>query len=151
MWQMRIIRYIPSNNSPMIFMNEERLPMQDIYIAPETYMHRKNLGFERFNNMLNYAVNESVCRSVILQNYFGDKASEPCGICDICLAKRRERNGATQLSNDILSALRNNPLSPREVTRQIKAEPTAIAETIDKLTAEGKISFTNEGKLLIIE
>ena len=36
LWQLRVIRYIPSNRSPILFMNEERLPRADLYIAPET-------------------------------------------------------------------------------------------------------------------
>ena len=34
LWQLRVIRYIPSNRSPILFMNEERLPRADLYIAP---------------------------------------------------------------------------------------------------------------------
>ena len=78
MWQMRIIRYIPSNNSPILFMNEERLPTKDLYISPDTYLHRKNLMAERFENMRLYASSESECRSVILQRYFGDDQAETC-------------------------------------------------------------------------
>ena len=34
LWQLRVIRYIPSNRSPILFLNEERLPRADLYIAP---------------------------------------------------------------------------------------------------------------------
>ncbi|MEE1104067.1 MAG: ATP-dependent DNA helicase RecQ [Alistipes sp.] len=36
MWQMRIIRYIPANTTPILFFNEERLPTNDLYISPES-------------------------------------------------------------------------------------------------------------------
>ena len=39
MWQMRIIRYIPSNRSAILFFDEERLPTKDVYISPDTYIH----------------------------------------------------------------------------------------------------------------
>ncbi len=153
MWQMRIIRYIPSNSSPMIFMDEERLPTKDVFIAPDTYLHRKNLGLERLNNVVGYATNQSECRSVVIQRYFGDKEATPCGICDICLAARRAKrtseNPQNSLSDKILEILRNAPLSSREIARIVKAEPDRIAQTIDKLKAEGKISTTDGGKLLI--
>lgn len=34
LWQLRVIRYIPSNRSPILYLNEERLPRADLYIAP---------------------------------------------------------------------------------------------------------------------
>ncbi len=43
-----MIRYIPSNRSPILFLNEERLPRADLYIAPETYRPRQQLMRERF-------------------------------------------------------------------------------------------------------
>ncbi len=55
LWQLRVIRYIPSSRSPMLFMHEERLPREDLYIAPETYARRQELMRERFENMMRYA------------------------------------------------------------------------------------------------
>ncbi|MBO5861264.1 MAG: RecQ family ATP-dependent DNA helicase [Alistipes sp.] len=78
MWQMRIIRYIPANSSPMLFFNEERLPTNDLYIAPETYHHRKELMQERFENMVSYSMQQTECRSVVIQRYFGDQEATPC-------------------------------------------------------------------------
>jgi ATP-dependent DNA helicase RecQ len=152
MWQMRIIRYVPSNTSPMIFMDEERLPTQDIYIAPETYIHRKLLITERFDNMLAYLNNDTECRSVVMQRYFGDIEASPCGICDCCLAARRAaKHSNDEMRQQILDLLRNSPLTPRDLARALKFEPTKVAIEIDKLREEQKISVTAEGKLIIIK
>ena len=152
MWQMRIIRYIPSNSSPMIFFDEERLPTKDIYISPDTYLHRKRLINERFENMVIYASNQTECRSVVIQRYFGDLDAQPCGICDICLAKRkRTKNDAKTLCATILKLLSQESLEAREICRQIKADPQLVAKAIDILKSENKISATSDGKLTIIE
>ena len=152
MWQMRIIRYIPSNTSPMIFFDEERLPTKDIYILPDTYLHRKRLISERFENMVVYASNQTECRSVVVQRYFGDNEAQPCGICDVCLAKRkRAKNDANTLCDTILHLLSKEPLDAREISRQIKADLQTVAASIDILKAENKISATSDGKLTIIE
>lgn len=152
MWQMRIIRYIPSNSSPMIFFDEERLPTKDIYISPDTYLHRKRLINERFENMVIYASNQTECRSVVIQRYFGDLDAQPCGICDICLAKRkRTKNDAKTLCATILKLLSQESLEAREIGRQIKADPQLVAKAIDILKSENKISATSDGKLTIIE
>ena len=150
MWQMRIIRYIPSNNSPILFMNEERLPTKDLYISPDTYLHRKNLMAERFENMRLYASSESECRSVILQRYFGDDQAEACGSCDVCLAnKRRQRIDAEQIAKSIMELLQGEPMDVRELCRHIKVDPERVASVVDKLKEEGKISALISGKLII--
>ena len=152
MWQMRIIRYIPSNTSPMIFFDEERLPTKDIYISPDTYLHRKRLISERFENMVVYASNQTECRSVVIQRYFGDNDAQACGICDVCIAKRkRATNDANALCDKILALLSNESLNAREISRHIKADIQTVADAIDILKSKNKISATSDGKLTIIE
>ena len=152
MWQMRIIRYIPANSSPMLFFNEERLPTNDLYIAPETYHHRKELMQERFENMVSYSTQQTECRSVVIQRYFGDREATPCGVCDICLEQRRRRKSSqTNIADTIIHLLGKEPLTTREICREIKAEPELIASVIEQMQREGKISATISGKLIINE
>ena len=152
MWQIRIIRYIPSNTSPMIFFDEERLPTKDLYISPDTYLHRKQLTTQRFDNMLQYAENDEECRSVVIQRYFGDESATPCGVCDICLAKRRDTSKVANDTQEMVSELlRKEPMTAREICLQLKADTKVVAQAIEKMKAEGKISVSTDGKLIIIE
>ncbi|MDO5487227.1 MAG: RecQ family ATP-dependent DNA helicase [Rikenellaceae bacterium] len=152
MWQLRIIRYIPANSSPMLFFNEERLPTKDLYISPETYVHRKELMAERFENMHHYAEQQTECRSVVLQRYFGDHKATACGTCDICLAaKRREKSDGKALSESILDLLAREEMNVKELCRELKHSPEKVIAAVDKLKAEGKISAQISGKLIIIE
>ena len=152
MWQLRIIRYIPANSSPMLFFNEERLPTKDLYISPETYVHRKELMAERFENMHHYAEQQTECRSVVLQRYFGDQKATACGTCDVCLAaKRREKSDGKALSESILDLLSREEMNIKELCRELKHSPEKVIAAVDKLKAEGKISAQISGKLIIIE
>ena len=152
MWQMRIIRYIPANTSPILFFNEERLPTKDLYIAPETYLHRKQLIAERFENMIHYATQQSICRSVVMQQYFGDSEATPCGVCDVCLQnKRRSHTDRKTLVDTILHTLKSNSMTARELCREIKHDPQLIAQVVEELQQGGKISSSIGGKLIINE
>jgi predicted transcriptional regulator len=55
------------------------------------------------------------------------------------------------MRQQILDLLRNSPLTPRDLARALKFEPTKVAIEIDKLREEQKISVTAEGKLIIIK
>lgn len=150
MWQLRIIRYVPANTSPMIFFNEERLPTRDVYISPDTYTHRHALMAERFENMLHYAEQQTECRSVVLQRYFGDEEATPCGVCDVCLAARKRKQADEgSLAATILHLLSESELDVKELCREIKHSPERVVSVVDKLKEEGKISAQISGKLII--
>ena len=141
LWRSNIIRYIPTNHDPLIFLDEERLPARDVYIAPETYSHRKELMLERFNHLLHYANEEQECRSRVIEQYFCDKMSEPCGICDNCLArKRREKSTSANYEEQILSLLATEPMTIKELIAQIKGNEQNIIEVVRRLTEKGKVS-----------
>lgn len=157
LWQLRVIRYIPSNRSPILYLHEERLPREDLYIAPETYRRRKELIEERFEQMLHYAQNEEQCRSTVLDHYFGGKSDIACGICDICLRKRREekaRRGEKQadeatLREQIITTLQANPTEPHALLQRLKASPERASELLRQLLEEGLITQSGEGLLKI--
>jgi ATP-dependent DNA helicase RecQ len=141
MWRANVIRYIPTNHDPLIFLNEERLPMRDVYIAPETYTHRKGLMLERFNHLLDYANEEKECRSRIIERYFCDTMSTPCGICDNCLArKRREKSRQTNAYREqIVATLADEDRSIKEVVARIVGDENAIIECLRQLIDSGEI------------
>ena len=158
LWQLRVIRYIPANASPILYFNEERLPRADLYIAPETYQRRKELTRERFEGMLRYATNETECRSEVIERYFGAGESRPCGICDLCLAERRaarlRENGNENGEEDralraaILEALRREPADPRTLLASLGGRPERIAELLRTMQSEGAIVLAEDGKLM---
>ena len=164
LWQLRVIRYIPSNRSPILFMNEERLPRKDLYIAPETYHHRQQLMRERFDHMIAYASNEEQCRSEVLETYFGCGETTPCGVCDICLARKKAaraaaRNGgasetggspeteAATLESRILGRLGEGATDPREIAATMECPPEQYAEAIRRLLGAGTVRMTPEGRI----
>lgn len=149
LWQLRLIRYIPSNRSPILFFNEERLPETDLYIAPETYQRRLEMMRERFERMLSYAANDETCRSVVLERYFGSETTAPCGVCDICLARKRAGRRSAADPSAILHILSKHPLHPAELAERIGGAADAVAASVERLLAAGEISTLPNGKLTI--
>ncbi len=149
LWQMRIIRYIPSNRSPLIFYPIERLPKEDLYISPDTYLTRKELTQKRFEAMLAYAQNESECRSALLEHYFGVEEPHACGACDICLERRRAKRKEDDrgLRERLLALLSSRALSPRDVVGELKCSPEEAQPLLDRLLYEGVIELLPSGKL----
>ena len=150
LWRMHIIRYIPASHSPMIYFNSERLPTTDVFIAPETYHHRYNLAVERFKNMIQYVSSTEQCRSSIIEEYFGQQDSKPCGVCDICLKNRHKSvPNNNSIEKQILNTLSNNCLSIKDIVSALNFDAEKIIERIDYLVRTGKISISESGKVEI--
>ncbi|MEG0655541.1 MAG: ATP-dependent DNA helicase RecQ [Mucinivorans sp.] len=84
----QIIKYIPRRVSPLIVFDQERLPIADVLISAPIYARRREQSALRSAAVVAYAQNRTLCRSVILQNYFDERLATPCGVCDVCLAKK---------------------------------------------------------------
>ncbi len=151
LWQLRLIRYIPSNRSPMIFLNEERLPTADVRIAPETYINRKRLMHERFEQMLHYVTNTEQCRSQVINRYFGDDTSADCGVCDLCLERRRRvknMGGYAPAKRQILDLLEQESIQMHELSKHLNLSPEIVAHAINELLGEGAIEQNQRGEIL---
>ena len=152
LWRMHIIRYIPASRTPMIYLDSERLPTSDLFIAPETYRHRYDMTVARFDGMLKYSTTEDECRSVIIQNYFGDREATPCGVCDVCLrAKRMARNGGDDCERRVVEVLSCREMDIKALVTELGLDGERVVEIVDKLVREGKILLSERGKLKIIQ
>lgn len=56
---------------------------------------RKELTLEKAKSMVQYAHQTQICRTQFIQEYFGEKSDEECGICDRCIEKKKQRTPDT--------------------------------------------------------
>lgn len=149
LWQLRVIRYIPARRTPLLFFPEERLPTEDVYIAPHTYKIRKDLAAGRCEQMFAYADNRTECRSAWLQRYFGETSPADCGVCDICIARRKSRRPEAVTPEGVLDLLRGGELTVKQLIARFSAEPEDVARIVDGLLADGLVATGATGILKI--
>ena len=76
----------------------------------------------RIHGMLDYANENSICRSRQLLYYFREEKSEDCGMCDVCLAKRKS-NGIIEdkeLNKKLIAFLKKQPATIEDICMQFK-------------------------------
>ena len=154
LWQLHLIKYIPGNRSPMLILSEERLPTADLRISPESYTLRKESARKRLEQMLQYGENQTGCRSVFIQRYFGEENPDDCGLCDICRQRRKERHTHPVSPHQaldvlILKQLEARPTDLKTLTAEICGEIDIVLSRITLLLESGKISEQKDGKLRI--
>ncbi len=96
--------------------------------------------------MLDYAANETRCRSAVLEAYFGEGDPAPCGVCDILSgppARRKTKNprdaagnAAESLRKEVLERLAQGPADPRELADGFPGGVQRTSEVIRQLLDE---------------
>ena len=141
--KLRIVSYIPRKNTPYIIYTRERIEAQLIHISPEIYEERKARYETRINAMLEYVTNDTLCRSRMLLDYFGEKNEHNCGLCDTCIGLRKQtatcQPDREELYEKIHEILSGAPQTPAGLLEQLPIEKELLTEALHRLLDEGKI------------
>lgn len=142
--KLRIVSYIPHKKTPYIIYTRERVEAQHIHISPEVYEHRKARYETRINAMLDYVTNDTVCRSRMLLDYFGERNEHNCGQCDTCISLRSKPGASEQPDRKTLCAkvcgiLSRESLTPAGLLKQLPMDKELLTEILHRLLDEGKI------------
>lgn len=142
--KLRIVSYIPHKKTPYIIYTRERVEAQRIHISPEVYEHRKARYETRINAMLDYVTNDTVCRSRMLLDYFGERNEHNCGQCDTCINLRSKSKVSEQPDRETLCAkvcgiLSRESLTPAGLLKQLPMDKELLTEILHRLSDEGKI------------
>ncbi|MFI3322223.1 MAG: ATP-dependent DNA helicase RecQ [Rikenellaceae bacterium] len=156
--QLRVISYIPSKDTPLLIFNNERLAVDNIRIDANQYLLRKKQALKRLDSVFEYSSSNIKCRSLILQNYFGEECSESCGTCDICRARIKveraseQRDYVKSVTDLIIKKLTSKPYDLKELMIEIKAPKSTIEESVKGLLDAKTIEFIPfDGRLRIRE
>ena len=145
--KLRIVSYIPHKKTPYIIYTRERVEAQRINLSPEIYEERKARYEARINSILEYVTNDTVCRSRMLLDYFGEKNEHNCGQCDTCISLRNkpatDKPGQKELAGKIQEILSSAPQTPAGLLEQIQTDKELLTETLHQLLDEGKIIAAN--------
>lgn len=139
----KIISYIPGNDRPYIVYHRPRLPLSYITIGREAYEDRKHNYASKINAMLAYIEDPGVCRQLFLMKYFGQKEKEPCGICDICLSRKKKicSTDKKKIDEIILELLSREDVDIKVLVNAVEDERDLIIERVRLLLDENKIYY----------
>lgn len=147
-----IVDYQPQKNKPQVYLVHDRIKTDELRINTENYNKRRARFETRLSKMIEYTFNTEECRSVIIGKYFGDKEIKDCGICDVCLEKRKtslNRKEFKDINDDIIKIIKANPSTPDEIASRFTQVPKyKIMEVIHFLQAEEKIIIAENGTIM---
>ncbi len=147
----RIIQYIPRKKTPFLTYVHERVTTDRVELSKETYDDRRDRYVSRVRSVLDYAQEETICRSQMLLMYFGEKETKPCGKCDICLKKRESTltdSDFDEIRQIISEVLAIESLSVNALVKKIAHKETKVLQVVRFMIDNGQIF---ENKLMKLE
>lgn len=85
-----IVRYIPAQRVSIVHFPVAR--QAEVKLPANVYTNRRQQYISSLKAMLEYTQNNHYCRQQLMLGYFGELDAPLCGMCDICLANKKNDN-----------------------------------------------------------
>jgi ATP-dependent DNA helicase RecQ len=149
--EFKILSYLQQTDQPQVTYLKPRQHIDALYINKAAIEQRKVTYLKKMEAVFAYATHKK-CRSQMLLSYFDELNAEKCGVCDICLEEKRQKNSSEifdDITNEIVQLLNTSSLdlSTLVTSTNIGTEKEKI-DTIRVLLDAGKIKFAGD-KLVI--
>lgn len=137
-----ILEYKPRSNRGRITYISARHESKHLPLAKTHFEERKTLLVGKLKSMNDYISNSEVCRSRILLDYFDEKNSEDCGICDVCVSQETSTSDfKNKIKEELLKRLKVKPIYISTFVAQYsKLKELVIIEEIKQLLEENIIT-----------
>lgn len=95
----------------------------------------QTIKWKRLQDIIYFATQQDVCREKLILRYFGEKAKERCGTCDVCLNEEIKID-----SEEILDFMANDSKTINEILNYfIKYPKESVLNEVEKLSDKGLI------------
>ena len=127
---------------------EDDKTINSVSKALEALNHKKEA---EVNSVLNYINNNSVCKSVQLVGYFGEKSTDKCGICSVCASQKSSpsKREIQLISEEILILLEERELSSRMLSEKLTFTESKILVVLRHLQDLEKIKINTKNEYFL--
>lgn len=140
-----IIFYSKSDETPIIKLLKDRLAMDDMGLDADFIHKRGNAMIERIEAINNYVLQKTLCRSVVIASYFGEKFENVCGVCDVCLANKKSEKIDFDALYTQLTDLLQTPKKITEIADALKTSTLVANQLLEWGLSMNKIIKTEDG------
>jgi ATP-dependent DNA helicase RecQ len=89
--KLNVLIYAQRKTKPQVTFLTHRYDAAKLPLDIKKIEARKNNDIEKSEAVIAYVKQKERCRSMVLLEYFGETVSHDCGICDVCVNKRKEK------------------------------------------------------------
>ncbi|MFM2305427.1 MAG: hypothetical protein RLZZ367_96 [Bacteroidota bacterium] len=144
----KIFSYIPRRNKPRITLLQNRVKKDELRLDRD-FINRRKADYEkRLKALRRYITDNTVCRTRQLVSYFGETTAADCGICDVCVDKKKNTTADFYtIAKAVENVLQQNALTVAELGKAVAINTANLQPVLDFLIDKGNLTTTPDGKL----
>ena len=152
--ELRVLIYQPVKERPQLTFvlarqDAERLPLNTARMAA-----RKKLLIEKMNAMIGFATTQYRCRMQMIQDYFNEVTFDTCGICDVCIEKRKKENvrAFDELRTEVLNMLKQGSQTIEQLEERIAPRDHELfVDVIREMVDDGELEYDKTWRLKLMQ
>ena len=141
-----IIAYKAKNNDVTIIFNEIRDDERTINKVAKFLESQNNQKKDNFKSVIDYVNDKEHCKSRQILIYFGEKDTQDCEICSVCINKYRKKIDEKSLAEKILQLLTMQEMNSREIEKLTKNKSSDVIKCIQNLLENNSIKVLGNNK-----
>lgn len=146
-----VIDYQPRKDQPQLSFVGNRADASRLNLSKALLQKRKQVANDKLDGMLTYANNTVECRSRKLVTYFNELGATDCGVCDVCLERKKlamSEPEFEQLVEAIHGQIQSKPLFIEQLVSLLPGYPNEkVVETVRYLLDNDKLRYNQSHQL----
>ena len=142
--KLQLLNYEPASDKPQITFVLSRQDPDHLPIDMARLEGRRSLIFEKKDAMIAYVTQSHRCRMEVIQEYFDEEALIPCGICDVCIEKRKKENQTAlkDYQEQIFYLLKEKSFSAEELETAVSPQDQELfVEVLREMVDNGDVVY----------
>ena len=142
--RMHILQYVPRKSTPYLYYTTSRELPKYIDMPRSVYEDQYKRRKERIEAMKRFSFGDDDCRVNVMLRYFGEKPEAPCGKCDVCRSRNRNRltKGDKQsIKDSIIYMVGNAPRSLDYIVAESRYAEDDVIEAVRALLSSHILSI----------
>ena len=142
--RMHILQYVPRKSTPYLYYTTSRELPKYIDMPRSVYEDQYKRLKERIEAMKRFSFGDDDCRVNVMLRYFGEKPEAPCGKCDVCRSRNRNRltKGDKQsIKDSIIYMVGNAPRSLDYIVAESRYAEDDVIEAVRALLSSHILSI----------
>lgn len=148
--QLQIIVYKPTKDHPQITFLTPRQDAKRLPLDHERMAVRKSLAVSKMNSMVGFVKTIQMCRMRYMQEYFGEETQTDCGICDVCVSRRKHdsQTASGELRNEVKVVITKEAMSIEELEARIGPQHHELfLDVVRDMVEEGELVYDEAWRL----
>jgi len=147
---LQVIVYEPVKDKPQVTFIMPRQDAERLPLNIRRLEERKRLVMGKVQAMLDYADETVRCRMQVIQEYFNDPLAKACGVCDVCLARKKNEDLSAyeELRDEIINIIKQRPLPVEELEEIIAPRDRELfVDIVREMVDAGVLHYDEAWKL----